>query len=119
MSHRPHLVSAMLIGTSLLISACSVAPPMNAQETQIKTDLAAEKFIPATRQMRDAIETQELFAQAAFWSNEYHLNPGDLESAIKLASFTSLSFLKKSSSVLPHCIRGRRDEVEFSSCPDA
>lgn len=59
---------------------------MTAQETQIKTDLAADKYIPATRQMRDAIETQELFAQAAFWSNEYHLNPGDLESAIKLAS---------------------------------
>ncbi len=86
MSHRPHLVSAMLIGTSLLLSGCKLAPPMNAQETQIKADLAADKYMPATRQMRDAIETQELFAQAAFWSNEYHLNPGDLESAIKLAS---------------------------------
>ena len=86
MSHRPHFVSAMLVGTSLLLSACSVAPPMNAQETQIKTDLAANKYMPATRQMRDAIETQELFAQAAFWSNEYHLNPADLESALKLAA---------------------------------
>ena len=86
MSHRPQLLTALLVGTSLLASACSVAPPMNAQETQIKSDLAADKYMPATRQMRDAIETQELFAQAAFWSNEYHLNPGDLESAIKLAS---------------------------------
>jgi len=32
------------------------------------------------------IETQELFAQAAFWSREYELNPGDLESAIKLSA---------------------------------
>ena len=86
MSNRPHLLSALFVGTSLLLSACSVAPPMNAQETQIKTDLAVDKYMPATRQMRDAIETQELFAQAAFWSNEYHLNPGDLESAIKLAA---------------------------------
>ncbi len=70
----------------MLTSACSVAPPMTAQETQIKTDLAPDRFMPATRQMRDAIETQELFAQAAFWSNEYDINPGDLESAIKLAS---------------------------------
>ncbi len=86
MINRPHIFAALLIGTGLVVSACSVAPPMNAQETQIKADLAADKYMPATRQMRDAIETQELFAQAAFWSNEYHLNPGDLEAAIKLAS---------------------------------
>ena len=86
MTYRPPLLTALAISVGLMTSACSVAPAMNAQETQIKTDLAADRFIPATRQMRDAIETQELFAQAAFWSNEYHLNPGDLESAIKLAA---------------------------------
>ena len=86
MSHRPHLLSAMFIGTSLLVSACTVAPPMTEQETQIKTDLAVDKYLPATRQMREAIETQPLFSQAAFWSNEYHLNPADLESAIKLSA---------------------------------
>ena len=86
MIHRPHIVSVLLTGTALLISACSVAPPMNDQETQIKSDLAVDNFMPATRQMRDAIETQELFAQAAFWSNEYNLNPGDLEAALKLAA---------------------------------
>ena len=86
MTHRIQILSALLLGTALLTSACSVAPPMTAQETQIKTDLAPSRFIPATRQMRDAIETQELFAQAAFWSNEYDINPSDLESALKLAA---------------------------------
>lgn len=86
MTHGPQLFSALLIGTALLTSACSIAPPITDQETQIKTDLAPDRFMPATRQMRDAIETQELFAQAAFWSNEYDINPSDLESAIKLAS---------------------------------
>jgi len=86
MTHRLQLLSAVLVGTALLTSACSVAPPLTQQEVQIKSDLAPERFMPATRQMRDAIETQELFAQAAFWSNEYDINPGDLESAIKLAS---------------------------------
>ena len=86
MTHRLQLLSALLVGTALLTSACSVAPPITPQETQIKEDLAVDRFLPATRQMRDAIETQELFAQAAFWSHEYDLNPGDLESAIKLAS---------------------------------
>ena len=86
MTHRFQLLSALLVGTALLTSGCSALAPITPQEAQIKTDLATDRFLPATRQMRDAIETQELFAQAAFWSNEYELNPGDLESAIKLAS---------------------------------
>lgn len=79
-------ITGLFATTALLVSACAVAPAMNEQETQIKTDLETNRFLPATRQMRDAIETQELFAQAAFWSNEYDLNPSDLEAAIKLAA---------------------------------
>ena len=86
MTYRPHYLSALFVGTALLTSACSVAPPMNPQEEQIQTDLAVDRYMPATREMRDAIETQELFAQAAFWSNEYHINPSDLEAAIKLSA---------------------------------
>lgn len=86
MPHRPLFLSALIAGTALLATGCSIAPPMNAQETQIQTDLAVDKYMPASRQMRDAIETQELFAQAAFWSNEYNLNPADLESALKLSA---------------------------------
>lgn len=78
--------SALFATTALFVSACAVAPAMNEQETQIKADLETNRYLPASRQMRDAIETQELFAQAAFWSNEYDLNPGDLEAAIKLAA---------------------------------
>jgi len=86
MTYRPLLLSALLAGTALIVTGCAVAPPLNAQETQIQEDLAVDRFMPATREMRDAIETQELFAQAAFWSNEYNLNPGDLEAALKLSA---------------------------------
>ena len=86
MTYRPHILSVLIAGTALLATGCSVAPPLTAQETQIQTDLDVDNFLPATRQMRDAIETQELFSQAAFWSNEYHLNPSDLEAALKLSS---------------------------------
>ena len=86
MTYRPHIMSVLIASTAVLATGCSVAPPMTAQETQIKTDLDVDNFLPATRQMRDAIETQELFSQAAFWSNEYHLNPSDLEAALKLSS---------------------------------
>ena len=44
------------------------------------------QYMPASREMRDNIVTQDTFAQAAFWSHEYDLNPSDLESAIKLAA---------------------------------
>lgn len=48
--------------------------------------MTPSKYQPATRQMRTSIETQDLLAQAAFWSREYQLNPADLEAAVKLAS---------------------------------
>jgi len=86
MTHSPSVLAVLFVGTAVLATGCIGAPPMNAQETQIQTDLAVDKYMPATRQMRDAIETQELFAQAAFWSNEYNLNPADLESALKLSA---------------------------------
>ncbi|MEP4053148.1 MAG: tetratricopeptide repeat protein [Litorimonas sp.] len=86
MTNRSHILSALIAGTAFLATGCAVAPPMNAQEAQVQADLAVDNYMPATRQMRDAIETQELFAQAAFWSHEYNLNPADLESAIKLAA---------------------------------
>jgi len=83
---KPFKMTALFATTALLVSACAVAPGMSEQELQIKSDLAVDNNLPSSRQMRDAIETQPIFAQAAFWSNEYNLNPGDLESAIKLAA---------------------------------
>ena len=78
---------SLMMGAAFVATACGgIAPPMTAQETEIQQDFAASQYMPATREMRDAIETQELFAQAAFWSREYDLNPADLESAIKLSA---------------------------------
>jgi len=75
----------LTIGT-LMLSGCAIAPGYTDSEKEIKQQLSSSKFQPASREMRDNIETQELFAQAAFWSREYELNPGDLESAIKLSA---------------------------------
>jgi len=83
---KPLKITLLMATSTLLMSACAVAPAMSEQEAQIKTDLAVDHSLPATRQMRDAIETQPIFAQAAFWSSEYDLNPADLESAIKLSA---------------------------------
>ena len=71
---------------ALSITGCSIAPDYTDTERDIKQSLSSSKFQPASREMRNNIETQELFAQAAFWSREYELNPGDLESSIKLAA---------------------------------
>ena len=71
---------------TVFMTGCAIAPGYTDTEQDIKQSLASSKFQPASREMRDNIETQELFAQAAFWSHEYELNPGDLESAIKLAA---------------------------------
>lgn len=50
------------------------------------SNMETSKYQPASRQVRDNITTQDNFAQAAFWSREYQLNPADLEASIKLAS---------------------------------
>ena len=83
---KPIKITLLMASSALLFTACAVAPAMTDEEVQIKTDLAVNHSLPATREMRDAIETQPIFAQAAFWSNEYDLNPADLEAAIKLAA---------------------------------
>ena len=79
--------TGFVFGTALLLSGCiAIAPPMSEQEEAVAASVNVNQYLPASREMRDNIETQELFAQAAFWSHEYDLNPSDLEAAIKLAA---------------------------------
>ncbi len=86
MTLRFRIQPALALPAMLLLSACAVAPGMTAQEETIQQEAEINKYMPASRDMRDNIETQPLFAQAAFWSHEYDLNPSDLESALKLAA---------------------------------
>jgi Flp pilus assembly protein TadD len=79
--------TTLALGTALILSGCvAIAPPMTEQEQDVAATVNVNQYLPASREMRDNIETQELFAQAAFWSHEYDLNPSDLEAAIKLAA---------------------------------
>lgn len=55
-------------------------------EKQAVTDLNTANYTPRTADERAAVLTQDLFAQTAFWSREYDLNPADLEAAVNLAS---------------------------------
>lgn len=76
-----------LLGVSaILLSGCAFAGGLSDSEQEMVADLAPSQYQPATREMRNNIETQDNFAQAAFWSQQYRLNPADLESAIKLSA---------------------------------
>jgi Flp pilus assembly protein TadD len=83
---RPLFKTTLLLSTPLLLSACAYAGGITPQEAAVKQQVSVDQYMPATREMRDNIETQELFAQAAFWSHEYDLNPTDLEATLKLAA---------------------------------
>ena len=85
MTHARRLLTA-IAATASLGGCVAIAPPMTEQEHDIAQSVDVTQYMPAGREMRDNIETQELFAQAAFWSHEYDLNPSDLEAAIKLAA---------------------------------
>ena len=79
-------LTILATASALVLTGCAIAPGYTDTEQEITETLQGSNFQPASREMRDNIETQEVFAQAAFWSREYELNPGDLESAIKLSS---------------------------------
>ena len=72
--------------SALMLSACIGGTSYTPAEQEMSDTMTSSKYQPATREMRNNVETQDLFAQAAFWSKEYQINPGDLESAIKLSS---------------------------------
>jgi len=78
-------LTAMLSVSTIMLSGC-FAGGYTAAEQEMAETMTADKYQPAIREVRDNIETQDLFAQAAFWSREYNLNPGDLEAAIKLSA---------------------------------
>ncbi len=84
----PHyLRNIVLFSTSaIILSGCAFAGGMTTSEQEMVSDMSPSQFQPATRDVRNNIETQDTFAQAAFWSREYQLNPADLEAAIKLSS---------------------------------
>ena len=77
---------SLILGAPLILSACAYAGGITPQEADVRSQMAVDQYMPASRDMRDNIETQELFAQAAFWSHEYELNPTDLEATLKLAA---------------------------------
>jgi len=81
-----NLLSLCLGTATIILSGCSVVQGYSDSEKEALATLTPSKYQPATREARTNIETQELLAQAAFWSREYQLNPADLEASVKLAS---------------------------------
>lgn len=80
---------ALLSVSMLSLSGCGLASLPGGYtpiEKQTVSELSVGNYTPRTADERAAIQTQELFAQAAFWSREFDLNPADLEAAINLAS---------------------------------
>jgi len=76
---------ALLSTSVLILTGCAASKYTPAEQEMVDT-MGVSQYQPRTQLERDAVETQDLFAQAAFWSREYDLNPGDLEAAMKLSS---------------------------------
>jgi len=88
-SHRNLFFSVAIGPVSLFLSGCSLASlPKNYSplEKQTVEELSGVNYVPRSDEEREAIATQDMFAQTAFWSREYDLNPADLEAAINLAA---------------------------------
>ena len=89
MRFLPRLQVLFLGAGCAALSACSLASlPKGYSDVEKQTvnELQSSNYVPRSAKEREAIETQDLFAQTAFWSREYELNPADLEAAINLSS---------------------------------
>lgn len=87
---RPRLLASAALGAVMMLGLAGCANGKGTSYTPAEKEMMAtmtpQLYSPRTAQEREAVETQDLFAQAAFWSREYDLNPGDVEAAIKLSS---------------------------------
>jgi len=87
---KPNIIKLLLSSTGLIVlTGCSLASMPSGYspiEKQTVQELSTANYTPRSEDQRAAILTQDLFAQATFWSREYDLNPADLEAAINLTS---------------------------------
>lgn len=89
MSMKQLFLSAAIVPVTIGLSGCSLASlPANYSpiEKQTVEELSGSNYVPRSAEEREAIATQDMFAQTAFWSKEYDLNPADLEAAINLST---------------------------------
>ncbi len=89
MKTTSYLKFGLLTCSFLSLSGCglmSLPQGYSDIEKQTLTELNTANYVPRSSEDREAILTQDLFAQAAFWSREYDLNPADLEAAVNLSS---------------------------------
>jgi len=81
---RPIYALAPLV--FLAVSACATTTAPTEQEQAVIDTMNANTIVPASQTERDAIRSQDLLTQAAFWAEAHELNPSDLEAATELSS---------------------------------
>lgn len=82
------LRTSSLLRTGLAFAACGAlaacATSRTAEEQELATAMEARAtIVPAGQAERQAIRTQDLLTQAAFWAEQHDLNPGDREAAVE------------------------------------
>lgn len=73
---------ALALLAASAVSACATSRTAEEQELASAMEARAS-IVPAGVAEREAIRTQDLLTQAAFWAEQHELNPGDREAAIE------------------------------------
>lgn len=79
---RKHILLAPL--GALFLAACATTAPTEQEQAVIDT-MNANTIVPASASERQAVRSQDLLTQAAFWAEAHDLNPSDLEAALELS----------------------------------
>jgi Flp pilus assembly protein TadD len=96
------------------LAACTTTKP-TPQELAMIDAADAKSALPATREMRDAVERQDLVTQAAFWTEEFDKTPNDHEAALKLARvLRAIGSAPRAEEVAAQALTFKPEDVELT-----
>lgn len=82
--HTMRNVFALAPISALFLASCATTAPTE-QEQAVIDSMNANSIVPASASERQAVRSQDVLTQAAFWAEAHELNPSDLEAALELS----------------------------------
>lgn len=110
--------SIFKLGLTATISAFAIAGCTKPQtkENQFAAEMMEQnQILPASRAERDAIKSQDMITQTAFWSSQFELNPGDYEAGLAFAkSLRGIGSSQRSAEVASQALSLHPGDAELS-----
>ena len=75
-----------LTATISILTIAGCTKPQTKENQYAAEMIEQNQILPASRAERDAVKSQDMITQTAFWSGQFELNPGDYEAGLAFAT---------------------------------